>query len=428
MHAVSFVVWYIGQMDIATLGALQTPDDRVRRFTPHGLSMGGLLTAEAAAEFQQRVVASAVLVESVPVGARASFERLRRLHSHGVLCYDAFTTVSDLAPLVADQALRQRFVAFYRNVMPVIAGDDGERELTFDSVGYLAKKVRQDKLRLPDWPKRAEFVGGFSQLLRWARTHDLLSGQRARHAEKQLIKWRNRLAHPDGHHLVTPVESARDIHNLAEIINRLWGSRTPGGRLYPAPVEREVLALAYHADGSSSVGLAESLGSHSGLADATVLLVLGVRDDEGLFDYDAALEDTRFPTDLLWGAGSYPEAVAWLEENQPQPDAVDHLDRWFAIQGSGENADRPRSPNVFAGLPESERAGTWSLVRADFPQDAFVHVRNFHKPFTGPCADCAVDGCSSGAWAEVLDALLKADLEVTPAPLVSASMPGRWPT
>jgi len=44
-------------MDIATLGVLQTLDDRVRRFTPLGLSMGGLLTAEAAAEFQQRVVA-----------------------------------------------------------------------------------------------------------------------------------------------------------------------------------------------------------------------------------------------------------------------------------------------------------------------------------------------------------------------------------
>jgi hypothetical protein len=415
-------------MDIATLTELQTPEDVVRRFTPLGLSMGGMLTAEAAAEFQQRVVASADLIQSIPDDTRASFERLRTLHRFGILCYDAFTAVSDLAPLVADQALRERFVELHAGAVVVVARDGGERALPFGSVGELVDRLKADKLRLRDWPKTTAFAGGFGQLLHWARSHDLLSGQRARHAEKLLLRRRNRLAHPDGHHLVTPVQSARDIHDLAEIINRLWGAHTPGGRLYPALVQREALALAYQEDGGSSVGLASSLDNHTALTSATILLVRGVLQDEGLFDYDAAFEDTRLPTDLLWGPGNYREAISWLDEHQPQPDAVDHLDRWFVIHGSGENADRPRTPNLFAGLPEFERAGTWSLVRADFPQDAFAHVRYDHQPFPGPCGECAVDGRSVGAWAEVMDALLKSRLEVMPVPVVSARMPGRWPT
>ncbi len=415
-------------MDIATLTELQTPDDGVRRFTPLGLSMGGMLTPEAAAEFQQRVVASAELVESVPDGTRASFERLRTLHSYGILCYDAFTTVSDLAPLVADQALRERFVEFHAGSVPALAPDGGEHELRFGSVAELVDSLKVAKLRLRDWPKGERFQGGFGQLLRWARTQDLLSGQRARQAEVQLIQRRNRLAHPDGHRLVMPVDSARQIHRLAEIINRLWGSRTPGGRLYPALVERDVLALAFDSKGGSSVGMAESLGHHSDLAEATILLVRGVPQDEGLFDYDTAFEDTRLPTDLLWGPGSYREAINWLDEKQPQPDVVDHLDRWFVIESNGENVGRPRNPSAFAALPESERAGSWSLVRADFPQDAFTHVRYDHQPFAGPCAECAAEGRSVGTWVEVKDALSQAGVDSMPVPLILARMPRRWQT
>jgi len=53
VHAGSSVVWKVSQMDIAALCALQTPDDRVGRFTPRGLRMGVMLTAEAAAEVQE---------------------------------------------------------------------------------------------------------------------------------------------------------------------------------------------------------------------------------------------------------------------------------------------------------------------------------------------------------------------------------------
>ena len=53
-----------------------------------------------------------------------------------------------------------------------------------------------------------------------------------------------------------PVDSARTISDAAEIINHLWGSSTPGGRLYPAPVRSEIQVVAWRTDGSVMNGLA----------------------------------------------------------------------------------------------------------------------------------------------------------------------------
>src|SRR3954462_2092567 len=92
-------------MNVLTLAELQTPDERVRRFTPLGFNTGGMLSAEAAAEYQQLAVAGAELVADVPDGIRKAFDRLRTLHAYGLLCYDAFTAVVDLAPRVADLAV-----------------------------------------------------------------------------------------------------------------------------------------------------------------------------------------------------------------------------------------------------------------------------------------------------------------------------------
>lgn len=75
-------------------------------------------------------------------------------------------------------------------------------------------------------------------LLRWARGEGLLRGQRNRRRESLLKKFRNNVAHGSGDHLVMPTDTARDISEAAEIINQLWGSATPGGHLYPAPMRR----------------------------------------------------------------------------------------------------------------------------------------------------------------------------------------------
>ncbi len=414
-------------MKIVPLAQLQAPDEGVRRFSPLGLSMAGMLTAEAAAEHQQHTITSAELVEAVPGETRASFERLRTLHSHGILCYDAFTAVVDLAPLVADLALRERFLAFYANEVPVIDRDGSEQLVRTNAVGQLVETLKQENLRLGDWPPSEQFQGGFGQLLRWARRHDLLSGQRARQSEQWLQRARNRIAHPDGHHVLTPVTSAREIHDLAEIINRLWGSRTAGGRLYPAPIQREVLALGVEEDGAGSICLAQALGDYGSLLHATVLLVRGVPGDD-LFEFDVRYENTRFPAQLLWGPGSYPDALSWLAQHEPRSDTVEYLDRWFVIRRAEGRTELPCRLEVVAGRPEQERSGHWSLVRADSPNDAFIHVKYEHQPFCGPCQSCAADGIAAGAWADLITVLGERGVEITPVVAPEARMPGRWRT
>ena len=61
------------------------------------------------------------------------------------------------------------------------------------------------------------------------------------------VRLRNNVAHPH-YHLAMPPDSARAIRDLAEIINRLWGHPTPGGRLYPAPLTREPMVIAWRGD------------------------------------------------------------------------------------------------------------------------------------------------------------------------------------
>jgi hypothetical protein len=105
---------------IKTFAELTTPDQRTLRFTPLGLSTMGLMQAEAAAEFQQQVIADSDLHPDVAEGTRNSFERIRTLHSYGILCYEAFTVAEDLAWLLLEQALRERFIDFFSGSIPLI--------------------------------------------------------------------------------------------------------------------------------------------------------------------------------------------------------------------------------------------------------------------------------------------------------------------
>src|SRR5439155_8898122 len=78
--------------------------------------------------------------------------------------------------------------------------------------------------------------------------------------EQALSNLRNFVAHPIGYHLNGPVEAAGTLRDLAEIINQLWGAPTPGGRLYPAPLRREVIVLAWTVAGTElRTALAEAL-------------------------------------------------------------------------------------------------------------------------------------------------------------------------
>jgi len=113
-------------MDIRTFEELTTPDPRTLAFTPLGLSTMGLLSPADAAEFQQQVIAHCDLADNVTEGTRNSFERLRTLHSYGVLCYEAYTVAQDLAWLLLEQALRERFLEFHNHVVPLLNAKTGD--------------------------------------------------------------------------------------------------------------------------------------------------------------------------------------------------------------------------------------------------------------------------------------------------------------
>jgi len=57
----------------------------------------------------------------------------------------------------------------------------------------------------------------------------LLHGQRSRRIEQLLAKLRNSVAHPSSTHLLTPVDCAKTLGDLAEFINQLWGRLPAGG-------------------------------------------------------------------------------------------------------------------------------------------------------------------------------------------------------
>ena len=113
-------------MEVRTLRELTTPDKRVLAFTSMGLSTMGLLSPEDATAFQQEVIAHCDLADNVAEGTRNSFERLRTLHSYGVLCHEAYTVAQDLAWLLLEQARRERFIEFYDHVIPLVNAKTGE--------------------------------------------------------------------------------------------------------------------------------------------------------------------------------------------------------------------------------------------------------------------------------------------------------------
>lgn len=214
------------------------------------------------------------------------------------------------------------------------------------------------------------------------------------------------------------------LSDLAEIINQLWGQRTPGGRLYPAPVHRDVAAFAWR-EGDFFSMLAENVQHATDLDEgyqyAIVLAVAaGPRSDPHLPQFDSLFETTSYPVDVLWGPGTRAQATVWLEANRPEPDEFDHLDRLVALRADGGQLSIPMRLEVAAGLPAGEQRGRWYLMRADFPSDAFTHVRNLEYgapgcAADGPCRTCHAETVAIGTFAEAITTL---DIEpITPPDL-----------
>jgi hypothetical protein len=252
-------------------------------------------------------------------------------------------------------------------------------------------------------------------------------GQRNRRREPLLRAARNHVAHGSGDHLVTPVDTARDISDAAEIINQLWGSATPGGPLFPAPVRREVQVVAWSTPGGVLTGPVDGglpVEQYSGWECALVRAVL---QDDRLDRFDSLFEMTLYPAELLWGPGSLPDASAWLSRYKDEPDEVEVIDRLFAIRHHQDRLYWPRDLDVTAGLGDDSRDGTWHLIRADYPDDAFAHARGVTwsqcSPDSGPCKQCPADSIGTGSWQEVIDLAARTGTLIVPRRLPDFNVP-----
>ena len=443
-------------MEIKSLDELREVDERTLRFSPFGL--GGKMTPEGAARFQQEVISHPDLAPGVPQRVCDCFERLRMTHAYGVLCYDFFTIAHDQAQLALEFALRERFVEFHGGTVEFRDKTGSLHQVATAPFTELQAEIRRHES--DEWRLAVRRTGGairfdgmLDSLLRWAREEELLRGQRNRTRDRLLRDMRDHVAHGAGDHLLMPVDSAQAISDVAEIINQLWGAATPGGRLYPAPIRREVQLVGWSPRGNvmaGQVGLSrdgQSLGPqaaaeqiHSAVPrgdpvdDWTWVLVRAVPHDEGLMRFDSLFEVTAYPCELLAGPASTGDAAAWAERELPQGDTVDVLDRLFLVQYHGDRLYLPRCPEIALGLADSERAGTWSLIRADSAAEAFTHARNVVIGGSGcsrrgPCQQCAVETMRRGTWKEVAAALTAECPQCQPlqVPDARASSALRWP-
>jgi hypothetical protein len=442
-------------MDIKSLDELREPDERTLKFQPLGL--GGRMRPKDAAVFQQQVISHAELVPAVPELVRNGFEQLRTLYAYGVLCYDFFTVAYDQAQLALEFALRERFVEFFGGIVPLSDGSGSAQDVpaaTFQQVHEAIRRTRRPRLRVQRTGEFISFNGMLDSLMRWARAEGLLRGQRNRGIEPLLKRFRDHVAHGAGYHLLMPPDAARAISDVAEIINHLWGAPTPGGRLYPAPIRRDIQVVGWSSRGdvmAGQVGLSQenqtggpvtgaseqlhaALPGRSQPDEWTWALVRAVPHDEGLMRFDSLFEVTTYPCDMLSGPGTAEDAMAWFEEQQPQADEVQILDRPFLIQYYGNRLYLPRRPEIAAALRDDERQGAWYFVHADDPTDAFAHVRRVVAGGSacspsGPCQHCAVDTLGTGNWDAVATFLRQEGVNLAPqvVPDARVSSRMRWP-
>jgi hypothetical protein len=378
----------------AILAELRRVDETTLRFSSWGF--GGRLEPSSSARLLSESLTHAALVDAVPEDIRRNFERARRLFLYGLLEYDFFSAAYDLGHLALEGALRHRFVTYYDGQVPIWRDDvvDVLAAPSFD-VYYdalaAARKQRQ-KLRLRENDVEG-LPRGYTDLYAWARRRDLLIGQRNVGVFGSLVKLRNDVAHPERHRVDMPPAVIGLLRDIAEIINRLWGRDTEGGRLFPTPIRRRPRAAALAPDRQAAVtyGSLPLVAAERGESDWTHALFLAA-DGEELIEFDwerpgcqrfmhtTGFQMTQYPTELLWGPGSWAELVAVLDayDDKTPTDAVTFLDRLFYIRVI-EGEHRPEFPRSAAGvvaLDLDDESAIWYAVRADFPMDAWTYVRD----------------------------------------------------
>lgn len=123
---------------------------------------------------------------------------------------------------------------------------------------------------------------GYGDLYAWARRRGLLVGQRNIGVFGSIVKVRNYFAHPEGHTVDMPPNVLRFLRDLTEIVNRLWGADTEGGRLFPGPVPRwaRSAGLAPHGRASLTFSTLSQVPAEAKHADWTYCVYLAAREEE----------------------------------------------------------------------------------------------------------------------------------------------------
>jgi hypothetical protein len=365
---------------------------------------------------------------------------LRLFHAYGALCYELFTITDDLTWIVLEQTLRVRFIAYYQGAIPI--KDRQGNVSTFQAPNF---EAITSAFRRGGTHHGSQFVIGPSSstrmpltldpLLRWAHTVALLDGQRSRRVQLNVYaERRNHFAHGGTlERLGMPTDSARAIHDLAEVINRLWGVRTPRGRIYPAPIAREIWILAWDEGWPSEVGSTFGRFSPERLRESPkdkwrCLIVLGPDVDQNWYDFDSRYEATPYPVDYVWGPGNVEDALKWLADHEVTPDEVGTNDRIFAIRLDAGRVYLPMRLEILGDLPGHMRQGRWRLIQADFPNDAHFHAR--HQARDEPCPDDKYGGCpvselAQGSWAEMVDEARQLSPDLDPLPYIDSRLPRR---
>jgi hypothetical protein len=382
----------------ADLGAeiiakLREVDETTLVFNPWGF--GGRLTPEQSARFLDEMLRATSLDADVPQDIQRNFERLRKLFRYGLLEYEFFTAADDLAHLVLEGALRHRFISYYAKRVPVFI-DGAAATLHASSfrecrelVGELRKK--KHKIQLREGQRPEGLPTSLPHLWEWARRRRLLFGQRNVGVFGSITRIRNHVAHPEDYSLGDPFDAIRMLSDVAEIVNRLWGHDTDGGRLFPGPVARRHRCAALAPDRQSALTYG-SLGliPHEVSAADWEHAVFLAADAEELVDFawggaggqrfrhEPGSQVTVYPIELVWGPGSHEELVAALDRftDDGYVDAIEFLDRTFFVRVHNGVVELPRDAGDVEAFSGKDVEAIWYVLEADFPLEAFVWVRD----------------------------------------------------
>jgi hypothetical protein len=259
-----------------SIAELMQVDRRTSIFGPMGLMTDRRLTDESAVDYVQATVADLDLPASVPEAAREYFDMLRHLHTYGAFSYDLFALSASAAHTALELLLGLRFIEWYGGQVPLREHRTGASEvIAADDFARLRRRLgrrrRSDGTGGWHLDGDPEFDGSLASLLRWARTTGVLrrwldqlwsrTGNRVVYAEvtrfgsdrRIPIEWetwtiaereqwvettlrplweedyldnirelRNLIVHRTSRFITSPIESARSLRRLAEIITSLW--------------------------------------------------------------------------------------------------------------------------------------------------------------------------------------------------------------